>query len=257
MDKSVYKKNQAKKFFFIIILFLQVFEYVLFEASPSFKSIDEMVAAISLAYVFLIVTTTRSIFLRFEAKLIGCLIIVIIIGLLSNLIFNYQPLSSVASDLIIFSKFILGYFLSRFIFRNADIGLVKGAVTKICRTASVFLAVILVINIFTNIFPHYIDFRFFMYSQQLFFGHPTFMGATCVALMALLMGFKEDGKNNIFYILLCMFVAFFTFRFKILIFLAFFTVIIFYESKKKQIGKLVIAVIVVAGIVFILQLRIQ
>lgn len=253
MDKAVFKKNQMKKILFIIILFLQVFEYALFEASSSFKCLDEMLAIISLVYVFLIVTTTRSIFLRFEAKLIGCLIIVIIIGLLSNLIFSYQPLESMISDLLIFSKFILGYFLSRFLFRNADIDMVKRAVIKICRAASVILMVSLVVNIFTNIFPHYIDFRFFMYSQQLFFGHPTFMGSTCVALMTLLMGFKEEGKNNTFYILLCIFVAFFSFRFKILVFLVFFAVFMFYESKKKQIGKFIIAVIIIAGLVFSYQ----
>ena len=253
MDKVLVKRNEAKKFIFILLLFIQVFEYALFMVSPAFKSIDEAISAISMIYLFITVTTTRSIFLKYEVKFIFYLTLVVIIGIASNIMFKYQPLRSVVSDIIIFSKFIFGYFLSRFLLRNIHLGNIKRIVVKICRGCAVFLSATLVINIFTNILPHFYEFRFFTYAQQLFFGHPTYMGSTSVALMTLLIGFREEGKSNISYILMCMLVAFFSFRFKILVFLGFFVVFMYYESKRRQIGKIVIIVIAIAGIAFSYQ----
>lgn len=252
-DKILYKRIEIKKFIFVLLLFIQVFEYALFMASPAFKSIDEAISAISMIYLFLTVTTTRSIFLKYEIKFIVYLTFVVIIGIVSGIIFKYQPLSSAVSDIIIFSKFIFGYFLSRFLLRNIHLDTLKRTVIKICRASAVFLCTVLVINIFTNILPHFYEFRFFTYAQPLFFGHPTYMGSTCVAIMTLLMGFREEGKSNTAYILMCMLVAFFSLRFKILVFLGFFVVFMYYEARKRQIGKIIIVVIAVAGIAFSYQ----
>lgn len=254
MNMVTIKGNETKKIIFLVLLFVQVSEYALFNVSSVFKSIDESIAVVSLIYVFFVVTTTKAIFLKLEKKIVVYLTSIVIIGLLSNRIFHYQPISNVLSDLIIFTKFIFGYFFSRFLLRNVNLDILKKNVIKFCRISSVVLAAALAINIFTGIFPHYDDFRFFMYSQQLFFGHPTYMGSTCIALMCLLIGFKsKDGKSNAPYILLCMTVAFFSFRFKVLVFLLFFSVFMYYEAKEKQISKVVIAVIIIAGIAFSYQ----
>lgn len=249
------RTNTFKRFLFLLILYVQIFEYALFKASPTFKVIDETIAAISLLYIiYLFLTLSSKKFMRQEKYLILFLTGIILIGLTSNFLFKYQPLKAVAADMIIFSKPIFAYFFTRFLLCDIDLNTLKKPITTFCRLASVVLFAAVLLNIFTGIFPVYSDQRFFLYSQELFFGHPTYLGSTCIVLICLLIGVKDyTGKSNISYILLTMLVAVVTFRFKILVFLLFCPLLIYYSSKKRQINKFVFVLIIIVGFLFSYQ----
>lgn len=255
MEITVSRNNTIKRFLILLILYVQIFEYALFKASSDFKVIDEVIAAISLLYIiYLFLTTSSKRFVRHEGCLILCLTAIILIGLTSNYLFKYQTLKAAAADMIIFAKPIFAYFLSRFLLCDIDLNTLKKPIITFCKLSSVVLFVAVLLNVFTGIFPVYSDQRFFLYSQELFFGHPTYLGSTCIVLICLMIGMRDyTEKSNIIYILLTMLVSLVTFRYKILVFLLFCPLLIYYSLKKRQINKLFFIVIIVVGFLFSYQ----
>lgn len=255
METTLSRTNTFKKFLFLLILYVQIFEYAFFKASPAFKIIDEVIAAISLLYIIhLFITISSKRFIRHEGYLILCLTVIIFTGLTSNYLFKYQPLKAVAADMIIFTKPIFVYLLSRFLLCDIDFNTLKKPIALFCKISSIVLFGAVLLNIFTGIFPVYSDQRFFLYSQELFFGHPTFLGSTCIVLICLLIGVKDHtDKSNIIYVILTMLVAAVTFRFKIMVFLLFCPVLIYYSLKKRQMSKLVFVMVIVASFMFSYQ----
>ncbi|MGI6776616.1 MAG: hypothetical protein ACOX7R_00885 [Acetivibrionales bacterium] len=247
-----------KKTFFLLLLFVQMVEYPLFSISEHFKVIDEAIALVSLLYLFFAKTISKAKFLHLEVIFLYCFGIVNIIGVISNIVFRYQVLPAVLGDMAIFSKCLLGYFLSRFMLRGMDISLLVKPILRFCKFFSVLLFTVLVTNLFLEVFPCYTDIRFWysgnnslFSSQQLFFGHPTYLGSTCVMLISLMIGIKsKDKKNNIPYIILCGVVAISTFRFKVLAFLIICPVLIYYSVKNKRFSKIVLIIAVAAGLLF-------
>ena len=140
----------------------------------------------------------------------------LIVGLMSNIVNRYVSISWGIFDAFICSKFIIVYFALKYSV-GSKVVLIKIAkqIAKICRICIVAFFILTFVNIFVPVFPR-AEYRFFMESIQLFFGHPTFYAATAITCVGALIASEsyEHKRNNEIFIYMGLFCVASTLRMK-------------------------------------------
>lgn len=178
---------------------------------------DEIFAIIGCIYILFYAFKNKKIFLKYETKIICAMILLILIGILSNYIYGYQKTVPIIVDILTYCKFIIYYLTARIYATNnfsKDI-LKENFDTKI-KMIAVCMFVLAMLNIAIPSLYNVFDFRYFMNSIQLFFPHPTYLAAFSILCIIILLH-NNEKKGNLKYILMLSIVTIFTFRTKAIV----------------------------------------
>lgn len=196
-------KKKKLEIIYICLLYLLILQNALQKYIQVFKYFDEFLALLFFpAFIVYIIKKHGKIKInKKDLAIILCLIGILLIGILANLIWKYQEIKYVLSDIIVFFKFFLIYFTTKLIFATRLNGFSK----KICVNVKIITWALFILSILNYIFK-FLPFGFERYGisvNQLFFGHPTVLAAVTIMLMANLISFGYK-PNKSFYITIIM-----------------------------------------------------
>lgn len=190
--------------FFLLCLYGLTFQNLIQSFFPIFKYFDELLAIISIPIVILNLVKQKNKLNKdddnLEIRLIFYLFVIGIIGIIGNLRNKYQSINSIFSDIIIFYKFYLGFFLSEIIWGENFVNKFKKKASLHIKMIIVFLLLLTIANYTFNLYSGSI--RFGLKSNQLFFTHPTYLASVCVFLLSLNIRFEEKMFSKYTIILL-------------------------------------------------------
>lgn len=135
-----------------------------------------------------------------------------VIGLLGNVINQFQPVSVVLIDLFTCCKFWLVIYLGKVFFSEFKL---QAYAKKIYIHITFFICFLMILTIMDNIvhvFPG--EIRYGVQSTQLFYSHPTILVSVCVFLFSLLIVLKEFVGVNVVYFITLIIIIFSTLRSK-------------------------------------------
>lgn len=244
------QKISTKCLLFIVIVYILVFQDFIQNYISVFQYADELLALFVFPIVIIRIKKTRD----FKIKknhliLIVLLAIITAIGIYSNITFKYQEIKFVLSDLLVFLKFFMAYFLSNMLFDEEFIKSNIRLIRKNIKFIIYFLFVCTMLNYAFKIWPG-ADIRYGIPSNKLFYGHPTTLAGACIFLLALL---ELTGKNKKieFIPLICVsMVLVSTFRLKALAAVLLDIIIIIYLHKTGK--KITTAKVIALGIIAII-----
>ena len=227
MDSLYYERNRNKSFFlFLGITLLLLYQDLLQQYVPVFKSVDEFIGFVFLPVVFILYIYKNEKLYKEEQIIIFLYILFILTGIISSLVNKFQSLSAAISDLVIVSKFLGGYFFARICFGGVILMDYRKYIRATFRTITTVTFVITLLDIIFNVFPKG-DKRFFMHSEKLFFSHPTYLALFCVVTLTYLTLVFENRLTDYIYLLQIILVCVSTFRMKaigmVIIYLLFLT----------------------------------
>ena len=138
------------------------------------------------------------------------------LGLISNMRNEYQTLGYAISDAFICAKFSLIYLgIRQYVRSRKENKEIIFSLYKFCKVFITVSFILAVINIVIPIFPTS-DFRYFMNSIQLFYGHPTTLAIASITAVSVIITKQSivRGKKDMIYIVLGLMVTCFTVRSK-------------------------------------------
>lgn len=179
------KKTTTLKFiFFLILLYLLVFQNLIQKYIKPFQFFDELLAIYSLVAIVVNLFNRKGSRLEKEYRLLFFIFFIIIItGLFSNLVHEYQPISIALSDLLIFSKFYLIVIFSSLYFNSDFIKENNKKINKHLNYITIVLFLFTIANYLFVLYPY--ESRYGILSNTLFYSHPTYLAAISIFLIAL------------------------------------------------------------------------
>lgn len=126
-----------------------------------------------------------------EKKLLICYGLFLGIGLISSLVFHYQNIIISALDAFICSKFLIVFFCTKSLLTKDKVEATLLSIYRVSKHSITMIGLLTITNIFVPIFPRG-EYRYFMNSTQLFFGHPTFYAVACMTCVIAIV-----AKNGI------------------------------------------------------------
>ena len=194
---------------FLVLLFITCLDSLsnIKEIQFFFKHIDELIAIGFTLYVIL----NYKILLKLKPKLMGLWILFMFIGFISTIINMYQPIIVALIDAcLLVQRFVVGY-LAVIIYATKKNINISDILIKSIKFITVILFIIAIHDIiFVPIFEKS-NFRYFTYSLQLMFPHPTYLAVT-EAILLIFLGYKNEKNNNYIYMIMATFVGIMTLR---------------------------------------------
>lgn len=213
---------------FLCLLFIKCISD--FSSIKVFSYIDELITVFLALYLLV----NFKFVMKRKFFIIVFWLVFLAIGYTSSFVYNYQPVFPTLIDgLITSSRFLIGYLFAYVLFTKAKKDYF-GVIIPLTKIMTIVLALLTIHDIFFPAFFEKADFRYFMYSIQLMFGHPTYFVVAVVTLLSIL---TYDNKNhsNIVYLILCSFMIFVSFRSKAIAFVClywlFYFVLFIYKRK--------------------------
>ena len=245
-----FKKLDYKGLLFILIMYLFVLQNVLQHILYYFKYLDEIFSLVSIP-LFLISLIKNKCKLKLDrdyAKLITSLLILIIIGFAGNMIYKYQPIKYVLSDVLLVIKFFLAYYVSKKIFDEKIINENKKLISVNIKLIISLLFILTILNYSLKIWPF--AYRFGIMSNKLFFDHPTILASICIFLMAGLFIINDKRKNNYVFLIICFGILLTTLRMKAIAAAIIIIITVCYIlTKKCKLNIFKLAVLAIIGII--------
>lgn len=245
---GIKNKKELLYLLFIILFILFLFQDFLQEVIPAFKYLDELyiVLILPILIIELLKMKKSKSKKNFFKSLPFSLIILFLIGILSNIIYKIQPISVAFKDIVGLFKFFIALNISKYIFRQLDL-----------KDKSLFLGNLLssvVILLFLLTILHYFCIESFTYeiryglkATELFYSHPTYLNSACMILISLflILDYKYS-KINICALLLIMIT---TLRSKAIVFVAIF-IFLYYVIiiKHKRLNWKILCLIAIFGV---------
>ena len=198
--------------FFIFWASLLIVQSPLEQVNPFFNYLDEITAVLGIMMIILNFRKFSSLDTIYKEKtVITLLMIYVVIGLLANLIYSYQPFSYVIQDLFVNIKFYLSVMFGAFLL-SGDIDKKRSVqISSVMRFISLIFFILFIIDRFTPYFG-YTEVRFGIKSLKLNYSHSTYLAAALAGLITLLIVFYHKG--NLKYIIIDTIMMIFTLRSK-------------------------------------------
>lgn len=230
----------------VALFFILCFQDILQNKITILKIMDESVAISLLALLIIKILKCKKINKESFVIMINCMIL-ITIGLIGSLLFEYQNINYSFQDILAVFKSIIAYVcFSNFILLDDNKWYIY-KLNNLVRFFSIILFILSIINVFIPIFP-YFDYRFGIKSQQLFFSHPTYLASNAILFIIILNSLKNNFiKNNVFIYMLS-FVVIMTMRTKALVFLVLYAISSFMMNRNKKIKSYHIIIILIISI---------
>ena len=191
-------EKTLKKFqyIYIFIMYLLIFQPLLQNYISVFQYTDEAFAVCIVPILAICCISNRNNLKikKYDLIIVACLIIIFCIGIYSNIVYEYQNIKYVISDIILVYKFFMVYYISTILFKN------KFGTDNIITKHIKFLIFIMFIGtIYDYVFKVNLssDIRFGIRGNMFIYEHPTVLAAMGIFLLASLIRFST-GKNYIY-----------------------------------------------------------
>lgn len=234
------KKTSFKYIFFIVIMYILIFQNYLQNIIKPFQYFDEVLALFIVPALF-VCSKKQSNVKKKDFTIITCLLVIFGIGILSNCLYKIQPWKVVYSDILIFYKFFLVYYLSSLLWKHEFLEKYSDKILFHSKLIIRILFCLTIANYIFQLWPGNV--RFGIMSNRLFYTHQTMLVGVCIFLFAMINAVKKEKNVKLDQILLLILLLT-TLRFKALgaVFIILF--IIYYvttKEKKISISKYVLA----------------
>ncbi len=208
------KKDYIKYFFFIICVYILLFQNLLQSYIKFFQYFDEIIAVLSIPTLIVIMIKRENLRIkRYNAELFLLAFILFASGLYSNIRFKYQPINIAFSDALLVYKFFLTYLLSQLLFDDSFIKTYSKKINKNTKFLIIVFLLFTIANYLFKIWPSN-SYRFGIMSNQVFYTYPTVLAAACIFLLSLFILTEDNNQHGIIYILITFFILISTLRFK-------------------------------------------
>ena len=196
----------------ILLFYLFFLQKVLMEKFPVMGYLDEIVALIGVGFLCYRAVTLETVRVRkTEILLIGSVIMFVIVGILGNVIYHYQPIQPVLKDTFACLKFFFAMVAGTELFLSGELQERKHVLVWHGKLLVLVLFLMLLMDLVLGTYATN-KVRYGLPVVQLIYTHPTYLASTAVFLLGVLTLFYQ--KNNIPYILMALLVMFFTLRSK-------------------------------------------
>ncbi len=243
-------KNKRIGHFFIIIMYLLVFQNLLQNYIGIFQYFDEFLAILLFPYMLGYLMKTKNWKVKkYDFIIIISLILIFCIGMYSNLKYKYQPISVAISDALLVYKFFLVYYLFNIINKKNVLHNYSNLIIKNLKIITIILSILTILNYAFNLFPY--QYRYGIMANRLFYSHPTYLAAICIFILCAMIYFK--GKINSIYTYILAIIILTTLRMKAIGFLAIFVLIVLFVKKRNKritFSKLAVLGLICAALVY-------
>lgn len=224
------KKKNLEYYFFIFTLYLLVFQDWIQKYIWIIKWFDELLALAIIPLIIINIKKLRYI-KKYDFIVMTCLSFTLVLGLISNIRYRYQPLGVVLSDILLVFKFFSVYYMFSLINEKKQIYKNSDSICMHIKFIIFIIFILTIINLCFNIFPSVYS-RYNMTSNQLFYGHPSTLAAIGVFLLGAVVTFEK--KINKKYIIMTVFIITSTLRIKAIGFCCLFILLYLYVSKTNK-----------------------
>lgn len=240
-------KCNKETIIYIALVYILMLQPCLQEAISIFQYVDEILTIVLLFCAILKLKNDKKIS-KINLIMIIALLIIFILGIVANFIYEYQEFRYIISDILVFYKFYIIYFTFESLFKK-KIDKDSSIVYTNIKFITIILGILTILNYIFDIFPS-IEERFGIKSNQLFFGHPTNMVSICVFLLGNVYIFGKNKKGKYFLTFILLMLISSTLRMKAIAFVAIAFLIIIYVNKIK--GKINFGKILILGLICII-----
>ncbi len=194
---------------YIIIVYVLIFQNFLQKYVSIFQYTDEMIALIGILYYIGNLIKNKKI-KKSDIIIIISLILLTIIGFYSNFTYKYQDIGSAAKDWFLVMKFFFVYLSAKTISSKIDIKINRKLIYNSMKIIVIILSIFTILNYIFKLYPS--EVRYGIMSNKLFYEHPTYLAAVCIALIANIILFSNKIINK--YIIICLILLITTLRSK-------------------------------------------
>ncbi len=249
-NRTVLEKN--KYILFTVIFYMYIFQDFIAKYISIFKYFDELYAILFFPLILFKILKKR---MNWKVKkedsvIFLCVIVILVTGLMSNIVYNYQEISGVLIDILLVIKFILTIYTTMMLFTNFDIDKYKFKIVKHCKIIVIILFVIMILSYMFNWYD--IGERYGIKIIKLFYSHPTVLVAMCGSIFSLLFWCNDEKYkvSNIVAMIMLILLMASTLRIKAIAFIGVILVLyIFIVKFKKKIDLRKILLIALIAIV--------
>lgn len=225
------KKDNLLYYFFIIVMYIFVFQDFVQQYVGIVRYFDEFLAIMIIPLIIVkLVTKKKWKIKKIDLIILSCLLGILIIGVYANLRYQYQPINIVLSDIIVFYKFFLVYYLFQILNKEKVLQKYSDKIVKHIDFITIGLFLLTIINYIFELFPT--GYRYGIMVNQLFYSNPTTLAAISAFLLCTRIYFSKK-INSISTYLLCI-IIFTTLRIKAIGFIVVFAIISIYVCKTQK-----------------------
>lgn len=213
------KKRSIILLLFAIILLQRPLSIYTFSAlSTLIRYVDEIISVIAFVILAFYFCKNQVILTKEERNIIVFFCVFVAMGLISNILNPLQNWIINIIDIVTCSRFLIFYLIGRILLKKINTLKLLQEIESLCKFLTLIVSGLAIIQIFIYpLFPRG-DYRYFMYSLELFFGHPTYMAIfcmTCISVFIVNIGINEKKcKTNMTYIIILLLLMSFTLRTK-------------------------------------------
>lgn len=176
------------------------------------KNLDELFCAVLLAAVCVAVPLRGRVrLLPFEKRILLAAVLLMAVGLWPYLAAPPNSYKAILFDVVVFYKFLAAYFGARILCSHWQVLRWRTVIVSWHVGLAVIIGLVLLVNKISPVFPQ-VDPRFGVWSEQLFFGHPSRYAFFWIYMFVVLMPFLLP--NHRWFLLLVMVAGSFSLRVK-------------------------------------------
>ena len=231
--------------FFILCIYILVFQNLLQKYISIFQYFDELLALLIFPILILkLLKKNKKNHIKLNEisiKIIFLSIALFIIGILSNVNSKIQPLNIAIQDALLVFKFIFAYLVSYYLFTYEFIENNKKSIHKHIIFLIYIFFLCTIVNYVFNIWPG--DFRFGIMSNKIFYGSPTYLAAVSIFLLSMYILTNVTNKIQPLEIIMIIIVLLSTLRFKAIgaaIMIIVMSIYIYRSKKRLSLSKIAI-----------------
>lgn len=179
------KKIKVNYFIFILLMYLLIFQNAVQNKIEIFKYLDEVIALsiVPISMIKLSIGYKNIKIKKNDLIIFLSLLGIVIVGIYSSCIYRFQTVKFVLSDMLVFLKFFMVYFLSMILWKENFFEENRKKILKHLKLIIIALFLLTISNYIFDLYPG--EYRFGIKSNTLFYGLPTYLGAVCAFLLAL------------------------------------------------------------------------
>ncbi len=224
-------KKDLKYIFFVIFLYIFVFQNLLQNIFPLFKYFDE-IFALTIIPTFLIILKNKTSIKKYDLYLIGCLLLIFLIGLFSNMFYKIQSKIAMFEDMLLFYKFFMAMYLGKIMLNSDFIDSNSKKIGFHLKFIIYILFICTILNYIFTIWPS--EYRFNIMTNQIFYGHASSLAAVCILILGTYFMINKENKIFSKEIIMLLLILISTLRFKAIGTMILIVLMILYVSKTKK-----------------------
>lgn len=199
----------------IAIMYMFALQFWLMQKISIFQYWDEFYAVLCVPLAMW--NFNEKIKLKKDSKYIRYMFVALymflLLGIVSNFIFNYQRPIAIIQDVFLNFKFFMGIATTYYLFKNFKLDNYQKQIRFHAQLLISVYFILVLQNKITHIFP-VADMRFGINAEKIFFNHPTELASATFFLLLMLIINYTNKKSNILYISMATVVILLTLRFK-------------------------------------------